>query len=67
MTNAPTDELKAAEDRYYEEVRAIATKGRTEIVVPICRKYQLSFTSYYGTMYFWVVLGEQLETIWDPT
>lgn len=46
-------EIDAATEEYVEKLEAIGEKIREEIIVPICKKRQFSFTAAMGTYFFW--------------
>lgn len=44
--------LHLAQDKFQQEVQQLAEKIRTEIIVPVCQKYHLTFLSGMGTFFF---------------
>jgi hypothetical protein len=44
--------VKNAQDRFQYEIEELADKIRTEVIIPLCRKYHLRFVSGMGTFFF---------------
>ena len=44
--------LKDAQDRFDKEITELGEKIRTEVIIPLCQKHNLIFTSGMGRFFF---------------
>jgi DNA-binding transcriptional ArsR family regulator len=59
------DELQSIQDRFNQEIEELADEVRTEVILPICKRYKMTFFSGNGRFFFIDKKGGYIELAED--